>query len=682
MPQENTHPTAEVLKAFLHGRLTENEQAEAETHIRSCEACCRRLASVAPDNLSEQLAEVPDDGHSSVPAGATRVADLDDTRSPQSDDRLPPELRDHPRYHVEQVLGRGGMGTVYRARHRLMERDVALKVINAEWAGSEELIQRFHNEVRASALLNHPNIVRAYDAERAGSLYFLAMEFVDGISLAEYTRRKGCLSGEETLRVIRQAARALRHAFEHGVVHRDIKPQNMMVTREGRIRILDFGLARFLRREDVSAPRAVQTPRKSHRTTDALTQIGSLLGTPDYIAPEQAVDAHQADIRSDIYSLGCTAHFLMTGQPPFAGGTAVQKVMSHQMMQPQRLLSPISSLSRPHAAVLSRMLQRDPADRLQTPEALIAAVDAALEETSGQDSEPDTAPTPNPAPVPGSEHIQQTPDAAVADEASLPPAPVRMPATTTRRSARSKTERRVSPLLITTVAAVPLLALLALVYWFRPTEVPEQPTSPIAGASAAPTDIGTSATVQDPRTVAEPIALVSESVPFQTVEGSWENDGEVLTADAATDARIAYRVTLPPEYRYEVEFTRLTGVNSVALIFTVEGRQCVYDIDAWNENAAGLQQIDGRTLQDGQGNPTRTDGIQLQNGRRYSAAVEVRRGRIEAFLDGRSLFSWAGDPGSLSNIPTWQLPPGTSIGLGAWNARTVFHSARIIPLSR
>jgi eukaryotic-like serine/threonine-protein kinase len=251
------------------------------------------------------------------------------------------------------------MGSVYQAEHRLMNRPVALKVIDRHLVQTPGLVERFHREVRAAAKLAHPNIVTAYDAEQAGDLHFLVMELVQGEDLAETVRRRGPLPVEEACDYIKQTAKGLEHAHECGMVHRDIKPQNLMLTPAGQVKILDFGLAQFA--TEISE-------------TSGLTRVGSIMGTPDYMAPEQARDAHSADIRADIYSLGCTLHCLLSGRAPFHAGTAVEKIISHVQSELPPLAGLRDDIPSELAAVLRKMTAKSPADRYQTPAEVVEAL--------------------------------------------------------------------------------------------------------------------------------------------------------------------------------------------------------------------------------------------------------------------------------------------------------------------
>jgi WD40 repeat protein len=272
---------------------------------------------------------------------------------------VPAALVGHPRYRVVQLLGAGGMGAVYKAEHRLMERPVALKVINPNLVDEPAAVERFRREVRTAARLAHPNIVTALDAEQAGNTHFLVMEYVEGTDLAEVVRRKGPLPVAHACAYVRQAALGLQHAYERGMVHRDIKPHNLLLTRQGQVKILDFGLARFAREAGPATP---------------LTAVNSMMGTPDYVAPEQANDARSADIRADIYSLGCTLYHLLTGRPPFGHLPLMGKLVAHVQEQPRPVTELRPEVPAEVAAVLERMLAKDPARRYPTPAAVAQAL--------------------------------------------------------------------------------------------------------------------------------------------------------------------------------------------------------------------------------------------------------------------------------------------------------------------
>ncbi|HZT81193.1 MAG TPA: serine/threonine-protein kinase, partial [Gemmataceae bacterium] len=268
-------------------------------------------------------------------------------------------------YVLLERLGEGGMGQVFKARHRLLGRVVALKIIRKEWLARPEVVRRFHREIQAAAQLSHPNIVLAYDADQVGDAHFFAMEYVEGADLSKLVRQRGPLPAAEACDYVRQAALGLQHAHERGMVHRDIKPGNLLLTRSGVVKVLDMGLARF------------RSAAVEESSGGALTQDGAVMGTVDYIAPEQAMNSRGVDIRADIYSLGCTLYHLLAGRPPFPDGSSLEKLLKHRLEEPV----PVERL-RPEvppgvAAVVRRLMAKRPEDRYPTPAEAAAALAGA-----------------------------------------------------------------------------------------------------------------------------------------------------------------------------------------------------------------------------------------------------------------------------------------------------------------
>jgi formylglycine-generating enzyme required for sulfatase activity/tRNA A-37 threonylcarbamoyl transferase component Bud32 len=263
-------------------------------------------------------------------------------------------------YVLLEKLGEGGMGAVHKARNWKLGRVVALKLIRKDRLEKTGATDRFRREIRAAAHLDHPNIVRAIDADQVGSTHFFVMEHVEAVDLAKLVKQHGPLSVPQACDAIRQAALGLQHAYERGLVHRDIKPHNLLLTREGVVKILDMGLARFSTSED---------------SLSTLTQEGMVMGTIDYMAPEQALDAHHADTRADLYSLGCTFYYLLSGKVVFPGGAATEKLLKHQQQTPK----PVEEL-RPEtpaavSAVIRKLLAKRPEERFQTPLELATALE-------------------------------------------------------------------------------------------------------------------------------------------------------------------------------------------------------------------------------------------------------------------------------------------------------------------
>jgi serine/threonine protein kinase len=353
------HPNHDELAAFLWGQLGGADQEAVEKHVAGCAACCRILGEVPEGRLLEQVRC----GCNPQAAAANAIRDHS----------LPPELRDHPRYKIGRFLGSGGMGFVYQAEHRYMERPVALKIIHRDLIWHAQAVERFRREVRAAARLTHANLVTAYDAEEAGGAHFMVMEFVDGLPLNRLVEKRGPLGVAFACNYARQAARGLQHAFENGMVHRDIKPHNLMLTRKGRIKILDFGLAILVGGERIGAEDTdLRLPSRSGRS--CLTMPGEIVGTPAFLAPEQARNPRGVDTRADIYSLGCTLYYLLAAQDPFAEGTTRTKLFSHSYRQPPPLSALRSDLPAELLAVIGKMTAKNPLERYQTPAEVVRAL--------------------------------------------------------------------------------------------------------------------------------------------------------------------------------------------------------------------------------------------------------------------------------------------------------------------
>jgi Leucine-rich repeat (LRR) protein len=253
-------------------------------------------------------------------------------------------------YIVLNKLGQGGMGMVFKARHRRLDRVVALKVLPPAVAKDPKAVQRFRREVQAAAQLSHPNIVAAHDADQDRGVHFLVMEFVPGADLAQLVKQRGPLPVEQAVACLAQAAQGLAHAHAHGIIHRDIKPGNLLLDSKGTVKVLDLGLARFEGGEN--AP-------QEGSGTEALTKSGSIMGTTDYMAPEQALNTKRADQRADIYSLGCTLYFLLTGKPMYGGETAMEKLLAHR----EDPIPPLPNVSKKLQAVYTRMVAKKVNDR-------------------------------------------------------------------------------------------------------------------------------------------------------------------------------------------------------------------------------------------------------------------------------------------------------------------------------
>jgi len=272
-------------------------------------------------------------------------------------------------YVIEAELGRGGMGVVLKARHKRMQRYVGIKVLPAKMTEDADAIARFQREVVAASQLTHQNIVGAYDADEIDGQQILVMEFVDGRDLSSIVKSSGPMPVDQALACVIQAARGLEFAHQQGVIHRDIKPANLLLDAKGTVKILDMGLARFSDSADVG-------------TQAELTGTGTVMGTVDYMSPEQALRTKSADARSDQYSLGITLYYLLTGNPAYTGESLMERLLAHREEPIPSLQDGRPDVSNDLQAVFSKMVAKKAEDRYQT----MTDVVADLEKCRGQGS--------------------------------------------------------------------------------------------------------------------------------------------------------------------------------------------------------------------------------------------------------------------------------------------------------
>jgi serine/threonine-protein kinase len=395
-------------------------------------------------------------------------------------------------YLFLERLGEGGMGQVFKARQRNLDRIEAVKVIRKDRLSNPNTLRRFQREVCATTRLDHPNIVRALDAGLVGDTWYFAMEYVPGTDLAHRLRASGPLPIAEACDYIRQAALALQHAHEKGLVHRDLKPHNLIVVPPpagspfGLLKVLDMGLA-------------LVTYSEEQDSLTALTQHGFVMGTADYMAPEQAQNAHAVDIRADLYSLGCTLYHLVAGEVPFPGGTLLEKLMKHRLEEALPIEALRPDLPPGVAAAVRRLMARSPADRVQTPAELVALLSdnrTYLDEQPGQPKLGATLVMQRPievAPFQPRKPKSRTPTAS-ATVNELPPVEVEpLPSRERRQQRRLAPRRRSSrwPLIaLAVVGVVGVVALLSVMGALRgrgdlTTASGNPPVDPVAEARKA-----------------------------------------------------------------------------------------------------------------------------------------------------------------------------------------------------
>jgi WD40 repeat protein/anti-sigma factor RsiW len=371
-------PAADELTDFNLGKLPEERLQAVAEHLAACATCQTTLQALEAqaDTLVSGLRQgAPAEAYAEEPAfreavekakaltaqGLTEALGPPRPRAEAADERRPGpgQLRE---YRLLEKLGEGGMGTLYKALHTRLKRVVALKVLPSGRMNDPAAVARFQREMEAVGRLNHPHIVRATDAGEVDGTHFLVMEFIAGQTLAQLVEARGPLPVAEACELIRQAALGLQHVHEHGLVHRDVKPSNLLLSVEGQVKVLDLGLA--LLKEEGPA-------------VEGLTATGQVMGTFDYMAPEQFGDTHAVDSRGDIYALGCTLYFLLTGTALF-GGPAYPNRLSKMLAHAQAPVPPIRDLRGDVpaglAAVLARMLAKHPADRFATAAEVAAAL--------------------------------------------------------------------------------------------------------------------------------------------------------------------------------------------------------------------------------------------------------------------------------------------------------------------
>jgi len=337
------------------------EPSSAEEYRRRFPKCVRTVEAVFGTRPSRSAAR---DSASILESTVTAASS-----GPVVPNPLPVELANHADYEIIRELGRGGMGVVYLAHNRIMDRDEVLKVMGHDIVDHPGVLDRFLREIRAVAKLRHPNIVSAYSAFRCGGNLVFAMEYVVGLDLRRMVKACGPMPVAHACFFVNKAALGLQHAHEEGMVHRDIKPGNLMLSHKGNravIKLLDFGLSKATSEQDASELQIGESTLQMD-FGEHLTRTGEMLGTPDFIAPEQIAASQKADIRADIYSLGCTLYFLLSGRPPFPSPTPYDALKAHQSTEATLLDKVRPAVPAELAALVARMMAKDPARRFQEP---------------------------------------------------------------------------------------------------------------------------------------------------------------------------------------------------------------------------------------------------------------------------------------------------------------------------
>jgi serine/threonine protein kinase len=349
---EKRCPPPEQLKAYLAGLLEPEGYDSLSKHLLDCQDCEQTIIALEadPDTLVEILKQPHAPEPSELPASAPKspADSLIDLQNASARNGIPKQIG---QYELLSLLGSGGMGAVYLARHKSLDKKVALKLLPAFPSQKAEFVARFQREMRAAGKLDAPAIVRTTDAGEHDGIHYLVMDAIDGLNLSNIARAEGKLAVADACELVRQAAMGLAHAHENGIVHRDVKPSNLMLDCSGQVRILDFGLAQMSFWESGSAE---------------ITTVGQLMGTLDYMAPEQAERGGAVDYRADLYSLGSTLFRLLTGRAPLAAApnlTPLEKLRLLATHKPPRLRSLRPDAPKELGEIVDAMLSRDPSQR-------------------------------------------------------------------------------------------------------------------------------------------------------------------------------------------------------------------------------------------------------------------------------------------------------------------------------
>jgi len=603
-------------------------------------------------------------------------------------------------YVVRDQVGQGGMGFVYEAEHRRMHRRVALKVLNPRALKSDDSIRRFHREVQAAARLTHPNIVAAYDADEAQGTHFLVMELVTGSDLSAYVKKHGPLPVAEAVGYVIQAARGLDYAHNAGIVHRDIKPANLLLDGSGTVKVLDLGMARL----DESLALA-------NSAAATITQTGSIMGTIDFMSPEQALDTRHVDRRADIYSLGCSLYYLLTGRPVFPGDTMMKKLLAHREQPIPSLRALCPEVSPELDAIFTRMVAKRPEDRQQT------MADVIRDLQQGGDWGVDSFPTremgaggPHHSTlalggIPGAAEYAETyigvavkpvPDARVAtdpvgetrkQEATTHETPPRASLESRRLSRRQWFALALSTGLLVMVAA-----------FLQVSEEPAgRPRAEFDRNRESPVLAQQSHSAENPKLAARGLAhqtiLPADGwidlstlidVDRDAIFGKWKRQDEVLIGSDPGRDGLAARLVLPCRTAggYELSFRlrRIEGESAVTLILPVGGRSVALvlagfpDLPGETAPLTGLHLLDQKPLPL---SPDRVRGPKIETGRAYQAMVRVSvEGDVAAVvlnLDDDRIVDWTGTIERLEPAPLYQIPTPQYLGLGVFNATVELH---------
>ncbi len=530
-------------------------------------------------------------------------------------------------YLIIDKIGQGGMGRVYKARHTLMHREVAVKFTLQE-NPDRDSDERFRREVQGLSKLVHPNIVSALDAGYRGNHCYLVMEFVEGTDLAAYIRKQGPMNFGEAIGVMIQAAEGLRYVHQKQIVHRDIKPGNLLLTPDRIVKVLDVGLAKFESRG---------VAEDSELTERVLTRSGAIVGTVDFMAPEQALNSHEVTPAADVYALGCTLHYLLTGKAPFRqrGKTVLERVVAHREMEIPKLSKLVADVPKDFDLVFSKMLAKDPAKRYSNAGKLLVDLRKMQRDNSFVYSDTTTVLT---------EHL----------------------------SSPSKTKTQLWAL-----SACLLAVVCATAFWIV-RNANHDPTVAGQASAAAEPEIDLQARIVQP---VLPFDLMEHADPSSNAlagDGWQLNDG-VLTIPDGGPSKLLIPVSIASDYQLSGKVRRVSGIGPFVLLIPVRNTsQCFVLVDSkrsgvpisgFGYNLAGKLAIT-------------EPSVALSSEEPSGFRLEVRADGLSYFLDENLVVRWEGDPGQLRIAGGWSATPEPAFVVGSnHNSSFEVSSLRVEPLA-
>ncbi|KAA5541832.1 serine/threonine protein kinase [Roseiconus nitratireducens] len=513
-------------------------------------------------------------------------------------------------YLIIDKIGQGGMGRVFKARHTLMQREVAVKFTLADDA-SKEADQRFRREVEALSRLVHPNIVSALDAGYRGEHCYLVMEYVEGTTLSSYVRQHGPMTFADALGVIIQAAEGLKYVHRQNIIHRDIKPANLLLTPDRTVKVLDVGLAKF-------DPHEVDGD--DDKTDVDCTHGGTIIGTVDYMAPEQAIDAHSVTPSADVYALGCTLHFLLTGNPPYRGHekTVLERLVAHREEEIPRLSVAALDVPREFDDIFEKMLSKTPETRYANAGELLSDLNRVQRDYSSMLS--------------GVTTIQME---------------------CQNQSRKHSTRLR-------WLAAISLIAFVAAAGWMlRPDRRPAESLSLMqANAGVTFPEISLISPGELPFDL---LGRTDPAIHALTGEG-WELSGGTLLVPDSSPAKLLIPVAVQPDYRVTGEVRRLGGSGPLVMFLPIgQTSQCFVLLDS---QRAGVSKLGfGFNAVGRLAAVAEHDAMGTETPSRF--AVDVCADGLTYYLDDQLIVRWDGDPERLQMAGGWSATPQPAFVIGA-----------------